>query len=57
MHLGTLDLPKSDWSKLAKILEARLAGQSSLFEDETNLAAAVDRAMKRFTKEKSDIER
>ena len=45
MHLGTLDLPKSDWPKLAKILEARLAGQSSLFEDDTQMASAADRAM------------
>lgn len=45
MHLGTLDLPKSDWPILAKILEARLAGQSSLFEEETQMATAADRAM------------
>ena len=45
MHLGTLELPKSDWPKLAKILEARLAGQNSLFEEETLMATAADRAM------------
>lgn len=45
MHLGILELPKSDWPKLAKILEARLAGQSSLFEDEIKIATAADRAM------------
>lgn len=34
MHLGTLDLPKSQWPKLAAALEAKLAGQVSLFEQE-----------------------
>jgi len=45
MHLGTLEVPKSDWPRLAKILEARLAGQNSLFEDDTQMASAADRAM------------
>lgn len=45
MHLGTLDLPKSEWPKLAKILEARLAGQNSLFEEDAQVATAADRAM------------
>lgn len=34
MHLGTLDLPKTEWPKLAAVLEAKLAGQISLFEQE-----------------------
>lgn len=38
MQLGSLSLPKSDWPKLAAILEARLAGQPSLFEDDLELA-------------------
>ncbi len=44
MHLGALSLPKSEWPKLAAILEARLAGQSTLFEDDpglSNLAATM----------------
>ena len=45
MHLGTLKLPKLDWPKLAKILEARLAGQNSLFEDDLQVANAADKAM------------
>jgi len=45
MHLGTLEVPKSDWPRLAKILEARLAGQNSLFEDDAQMASAADRAM------------
>ena len=49
MHLGTLELPKSDWPKLAKILEARLAGQNSLFEDDTQMTAAADRAMEYYS--------
>ena len=58
MHLGTLELPKSDWPKLAKILEARLAGQNSLFEEETNLTAAADRAMDYYSfVQKKDAEK
>lgn len=34
MNLGALSLPKSAWPKLAAILEARLAGQSTLFEND-----------------------
>ena len=49
MHLGTLELPKSDWPKLAKILEARLAGQNSLFEDDTQMANAADKAMEYYS--------
>ena len=49
MHLGTLELPKSDWPKLAKILEARLAGQNSLFEDETQMTNAADKAMEYYS--------
>lgn len=45
MHLGTLEIPKSDWPKLAKILEARLAGQNSLFEEDSQMAIAADKAM------------
>ena len=49
MHLGTLELPKSDWPKLAKILEARLAGQNSLFEDETDMTDAANKAMEYYS--------
>ena len=38
MQLGSLSLPKSEWPKLAAILEARLAGQASLFEEDAVLA-------------------
>jgi len=41
MHLGALDLPKSEWPKLAAILEAKLAGQISLFELGPELVAQV----------------
>jgi transposase len=34
MNLGTLTLPKSEWPKLAAILEARLAGQTALYDDD-----------------------
>jgi transposase len=49
MHLGTLSLPKSEWRKLAKVLESRLAGQLSLFEEEyPTIAAAADKAFDHF---------
>ena len=48
MHLGTLELPKSLWQKLAKVLEARLAGQISLFEQNGHVAEAANQAMEHF---------
>ncbi len=49
MHLGTLDLPKSEWRQLAKLLEARLSGQVSLFEEEfPKIAAAADMAFEHY---------
>jgi transposase len=38
MHLGELTLPKSEWPKLASILEARLAGQTPLFEEQPDIS-------------------
>jgi hypothetical protein len=38
MHLGELTLPKSEWPKLANILEARLAGQTPLFEEQPDIS-------------------
>ena len=34
MQLGTLTLPKSEWKKLACVLEAKLSGQSTLLPNE-----------------------
>ena len=48
MHLGTLELPKSLWPKLAKVLEARLAGQASLFEQNGPVSKVADQAMEHF---------
>ena len=49
MHLGTLSLPKSEWRKLAKVLEARLAGQLSLVEDASpTIAEAADKAFDHY---------
>jgi transposase len=47
MHLGTLDLPKSQWRHLASILEARLAGQYSLTEDNQELSCLASQLIKR----------
>lgn len=48
MELGTLALPKSQWRKLAALLEARLAGQLSLFEDDGELSGSADHAMEHY---------
>jgi len=49
MHLGTLSLPKSEWRKLAAVLEARLAGQISLFEEEfPSITEAADKAFEHY---------
>lgn len=45
MELGTLTLSKLQLRKLAAILEARLAGQTSFFEDEMELTHTADEAM------------
>lgn len=45
LHLGTLSLGKVDQKKLAKILEARLLGQNSLFENDSLLTQIADGAM------------
>jgi len=47
MHLGTLDVPKSQWRQLAAILEARLSAQASLLEDDAELSEAANQLMKR----------
>ena len=49
MHLGALSLPKSEWPKLAAILEARLAGQATLFEDDPELSNLAVAMMERAT--------
>lgn len=49
MQLGTLNLPRSEWKKLAAALEGRLAGQTTLFEDEQAIAEAADKAMAHYS--------
>lgn len=48
MELGTLTLPKSEWRKLAAVLEARIAGQESLLAEDTVIAEAAEAAMKHY---------
>lgn len=49
MHLGTLSLPKTQWRKLAAILESRLAGQVPLFEEQNpDVAQVADQAMSHY---------
>ena len=49
MELSTLTLPKTEWRRLAAILEARLAGQETLLADDPALVEAADAAMKHYT--------
>ncbi|KJS22263.1 MAG: hypothetical protein VR72_06715, partial [Clostridiaceae bacterium BRH_c20a] len=49
MHLGTLSLPKSEWRKLAAVLEERLSGQISLFEEQfPSITEAADKAFEHY---------
>lgn len=48
LSLPELHLPKSEWRKLAIALEARIGGQLSLFEDDPQIAAAAEQAMRHF---------
>jgi hypothetical protein len=48
MHLGTLSLPKEEWSQLARVLEARLAGQPSLFEGDKKIVQTADQVMGKY---------
>lgn len=41
MHLGTIQLPKASWPRLAAALEARLSGHISAFEEEPEIAKAT----------------
>jgi hypothetical protein len=45
LHLGTLSLNKVERKKLAKILESRLLGQKSLFENAPHLVQIADEAV------------
>src|SRR5450756_726110 len=47
MNLGKIDLPTSEWRRLAFALEEKLSGQESLIEDE-NISAAVASAMRNY---------
>ena len=47
MHLGFLEVPKQQWRQLASILEARLAGQESLVEDNETLSDVANKLIKR----------
>lgn len=49
MHLGALSLPRSEWRKLAALLESRLAGQLTLFEEDLpEIAEAADKAFEHY---------
>jgi len=47
MHLGTIDIPKSQWRHLAAILEMRLSGQETILEDNEQLSDLANQIMKR----------
>jgi hypothetical protein len=46
MSLGKLKLPKIGWPELAAILEARINGQQSFLEDDSELATLANDALK-----------
>jgi len=48
MNLGTLDLSKEERRMLAAALEARLSGQTSLFEENEKIASAAQKAMQHY---------
>lgn len=48
MHLGTLSLPKEEWPRLARVLEARLAAQPSLFEGDKKIVQVADQVMEKY---------
>jgi transposase len=48
MSLGKLDLSKDDLKKLAFVLEGRITGQASLFEEEEHIVQIADEAMAHF---------
>ncbi|HAG11439.1 MAG TPA: transposase, partial [Desulfotomaculum sp.] len=48
MSLGQLNLPKDDLKKLAFVLEGRITGQASLFEDDGYITKIADQAMAHF---------
>jgi len=48
MSLGKLNLPKDDLKKLAFVLESRITGQVSLFEDDGYITKIADEAMAHF---------
>lgn len=45
MSLGKLDLSRDDLKKLAFVLEGRITGQASLFEEEEHIARIADETM------------
>jgi len=45
MQLGTLTLPKSEWKKLACVLEAKLSGQSTLLPNEQIIEDIADKSI------------
>ena len=63
MYLGELNIPKSEWRILAAVLEARLASQLSLFEEQCpEIATIADQVMKNYgftvkRKEQQDVRR
>ena len=48
MELGSLNLPKSEWPKLASVLEARLAGQEFLLIQDPAITQIANEAIGRF---------
>lgn len=56
LHLGPLSLQKVQLKKLARILEAKLIGQPSLFETDTKLIRIADEAMQNLEFRRSEAQ-
>ncbi len=60
MNLGSISLPKNRWKELAALLEARISGQSTFLEEDTELTIVADEVLrhnsfiKRHLEEKVD---
>ena len=48
MELGTLDIDKQEFKKLASLLSSRLSGKDSLFDDDSRLSKVADSLVSQF---------
>ncbi|MHB8320045.1 MAG: IS1634 family transposase [Acidimicrobiales bacterium] len=54
MELGTLELDKSEWKKFSSLVASRLAGKTSLFDDDPSLTSAAEAALSHYDYTKTE---